>query len=116
MPGMDDPRHAALAALLNLGPVSARWVLDAGITSRRQLARLGPVRAYLKVRAQQPRASLNLLWALAGALEQRHFTDLPDGMRESLLLELDARTAVEPRDGRTPPRARTRSRRKRSLR
>ena len=104
---MSDADHTRIAALLNLGPTSARWVVAAGITSRAALERLGPVRAYLKIKAQQPRASLNLLWALAGALEGRHFADLPDGMRASLLMELDARM---------PPRVRTPTRDKRKPR
>ena len=93
-PRRRDPANASVAALFNLGPKSAAWLVAAGIRSRADLARLGAVRAYLKVKAQQPNASLNLLWALAGALERCRWNALPDGMRASLLLELDARTPL----------------------
>jgi hypothetical protein len=97
----------AVAALLNLGPKSAAWLVAAGIRSRADLERLGAVGAYLKVKSCEPQASLNLLWALAGALAGTHFTKLPDGMRQSLLLEIDARQAASA-SGRRPTRGKTR--------
>jgi len=85
---------ARVAALMNLGPKSAGWMVAAGITSLARLRRLGPVAAWLKVRAVEPRASLVMLWALAGAAEGRHWNRLAPGTRESLLMELDARGVV----------------------
>lgn len=85
-----------LAAMLNLGPKSATWLVMVGIKTRADLEALGAVGAYVKVKRGFPKASLNLLWALAGALEGCHYAKLPDGMRESLLNDYEARMALLP--------------------
>ncbi|MEJ2513918.1 MAG: DUF123 domain-containing protein [Gammaproteobacteria bacterium] len=82
-----------LQSLKNLGPVSAAWLRAAGIHTREQLERAGPVEAYLKVCGTGRRPGLNLLYALAGALEGCRWDRLPKGLRGSLLVELDAREA-----------------------
>jgi hypothetical protein len=43
-----------LAAVANLGPKSARALVLAGVSSFAELSRLGSVRAYAKVKQQQP--------------------------------------------------------------
>jgi DNA transformation protein len=79
-----------LAALPNLGPASAAMLARAGIASPEALRVLGAVEAYRRVREQNPRASLNLLWALEGALTQRSWQTVARDDRLSLLLQLDA--------------------------
>lgn len=76
--------------LRNIGPVSLGWLQDAGIKSRADLIRMGAVHAYLKVKNQQSRASLNLLWSLAGAERGVAWNRLTEDTRERLLRELDA--------------------------
>lgn len=76
--------------LRNIGPVSLGWLQDAGINSRADLIRMGAVQAYLKVKAKQSRASLNLLWSLAGAERGVAWNRLTEETRERLLRELDA--------------------------
>lgn len=76
--------------LRNIGPVSLGWLREAGINSRADLIRLGAVEAYLKIKATQSRASLNLLWALAGAERGVTWNRLTEDTRERLLRELDA--------------------------
>ncbi|MCA9105974.1 MAG: TfoX/Sxy family protein [Planctomycetales bacterium] len=70
------PARGAIEGLANLGPTSALWLRQAGIESIEQLTRLGAVAAYRLVRERQPRASLNLLWALAAGLEGRDWREL----------------------------------------
>ena len=79
----------AIAALPNLGAVSARRLAAAGITSVAALRRLGAVEAWRRVRAHWPGASLNLLWALEGALTGRGWQEVARTERTRLLLELD---------------------------
>jgi DNA transformation protein len=55
--------------LRNLGPRAERWLADAGIHSTEELRRRGALEAYLAVRRAGGTESLNMLWALAGALE-----------------------------------------------
>ena len=78
--------------LPNIGPVSKRMLAAAGITSVETLRRLGSIEAYRRVRAHDPRASLNLLWALEGALTGRPWEDVARNDRLSLLLQLENRS------------------------
>jgi len=78
--------------LPNIGPVSKRMLAAAGITSVETLRRLGAVEAYRRVRSHDPRASLNLLWALEGALTGRCWEDVARNDRLSLLLQLENRS------------------------
>jgi len=86
-----------LDALANLGPASRAMLAAAGIASTAQLRRLGAVRAFRRVRATDARASLNLLWALQGALTGRHWRVVAREDRLSLLLALDGDTAPRSR-------------------
>ncbi len=79
----------AIAALPNLGAVSARKLAEAGIGSVAALRRLGAVEAWRRVRAHWPGASLNLLWALEGALTGRGWQEVARTERTRLLLALD---------------------------
>jgi hypothetical protein len=70
--------------LWNLGPASAAWLREIGVTTIGELERIGAVVAYRLVKQQQPRASLNLLWALAAGLADRDWRDLTDEQKERL--------------------------------
>lgn len=77
------------SALPNLGPRSAAMLAAAGITTLAQLRRLGAVAAFVRARRHAAGASLNLLYALAGALEGVHWRQVQRERRLELL------TAVE---------------------
>ena len=77
-------------ALLGLGPVSLRVLRAAGIATRADLERLGPVKAYIAAKQVEPRVTLNLLWGIAGAVTDTHWTKLPADYRSTLLLDYDA--------------------------
>jgi len=91
--GKAKPLPALPASLGGLGPVSRRMLAASGITSIETLRRLGSVEAYRRVRAHDPRASLNLLWALEGALTGRPWEDVARNDRLSLLLQLENRSS-----------------------
>jgi DNA transformation protein len=76
-------------ALAGLGPMSQQMLKAAGIGSAAQLRTLGAVKAYAQVKAHSPRASLNLLWALEGALTGLHWQVVAREYRTSLLLALE---------------------------
>ena len=76
--------------LPGLGPKSLAMLAAAGIHSRADLERLGSVRAYLRVKAAGQNASLNLLWAMEGALTGQDWRTVAREERTRLLLELDA--------------------------
>jgi DNA transformation protein len=56
----------------------------AGIKTAGDLRRLGSVRAFLAVREAGQKPTMNLLWALEGALRKSHWAELPDNIREEL--------------------------------
>jgi len=61
----------------------------AGVRSVAHLRRLGSARAFLRVQAAGQRPSLNLLWALEGALTGVPWREVARLERTRLLLELD---------------------------
>ena len=85
--------------LRNLGPASSQMLLSAGITSEQQLRNLGAVAAYLAVKAAGAKPSLNLLWAIAGALTDRDWKEVSREERTSLLMQLDDGERQESRLG-----------------
>jgi DNA transformation protein len=79
-----------IASLANLGPKSTEFLRAAGITNLEKLASLGSVAAYFQVKQVEPKASLNLLWALEGALSGLHWREVAKEHRTSLLLALES--------------------------
>lgn len=88
------PARAKPPQLVNLGPVSSRWLASVGIHRRADLIRVGPVEAWLRVKAAGHKPTLNLLWALAGAERGLRWNKLSEANRHHLLLELDAALAA----------------------
>jgi DNA transformation protein len=84
---MVKPRPLAESA--NLGPKSAQMLADAGITSLARLRALGSVAAYALVKKRGGNSSLNLLWALEGALTGLPWQEVAREHRASLLLALE---------------------------
>lgn len=78
-----------LAALDYLGPRSVEMLGLAGIRSQAQLRELGSVVAYARTKAVCPQVTLNLLWALEGALSQRPWQEVAEHDRASLLMALE---------------------------
>jgi DNA transformation protein and related proteins len=87
--------------LRNIGPKSAAWLRQVGLRSREDLAAVGPVDAFMRVKRAGFKPSLNLLYALEGALLDCHWQDVPDERRSELVLAADAAIALLP-----PPRYR----------
>lgn len=79
----------SLSLLPNLGPKSAQMLQTAGIKTLGDLRALGSVAAYVKAKRAGQRVSLNLLWALEGALTGERWQDVARNHRTSLLLALD---------------------------
>jgi hypothetical protein len=62
----------------NMGPRSSEWLASVGIRTLDDVAELGVVETYQRVKAAYPdKVSLNLLWGLQAAL-----LDLPCAARE----------------------------------
>ena len=87
--------------LRNIGPKSAAWLRQVGLRSLDDLAAIGAVEAYMKVRRAGFKPSLNLLYSLEGALLDCHWQEVPDARRQELVLAAEAAIALLP-----PPRGR----------
>jgi hypothetical protein len=92
---------AAAPKLRNIGPKSAAWLRQVGLRTEADLAAIGPVEAYMRVRRAGFKPTLNLLYALEGALSDRHWQDVPEARRQQLAREAEAAIALLP-----PPRHR----------
>jgi TfoX-like protein len=76
--------------LKGLGPKSEQCLNEIGIFSKEDLEQIDAVNAYIKLEnssVMKPR--LNLLYAMVGALEDRHWSDVAKNDKGRLLLELE---------------------------
>lgn len=80
-----------------LGPKSQAMLEEANIRDVASLRKIGAVQAFLAVKRCDPRASLNLLWALEGAITGRHWQDVAREDRARMLLQLDDAMRAESR-------------------
>jgi DNA transformation protein and related proteins len=80
---------ASVETLRGLGPKSREMLRQAGIVEAGQVLDGDAVALYLKVKARQPAASLNLLYGLIGAQEDRDWREVARERRTELLLRLD---------------------------
>lgn len=75
----------------NVGPKSAAWLRQVGIRSEDEVKSLGSIEVFFKVKKAGFKASLNLLYALEGAVLDCHWTEVSTERRNELLLEVSAR-------------------------
>jgi len=99
--------------LQNIGPKSAAWLRQVGVRTLDDLKALGAVGVFMKVKRAGFRPSLNLLYALAGAEQGRHWATLSPEEKNALVVDASARDdalqaakrMVTPARDVTPPRA-----------
>jgi hypothetical protein len=63
--------------LRNLGPKSAAWLRQVGLRTRADLEAAGTVDAFMRVKRAGFKPSMNLLYALEGALLDCHWQEVP---------------------------------------
>ena len=77
--------------MMNLGPKSAERIVVVGIADTETLERIGAAAAFHRVKSRFPNdTSLNLLWAIQGALMEIHWHDVPSELNQQLLDEVEA--------------------------
>ena len=77
--------HVTSTPIPNLGPRSREWLSDLGIHSLQDLQHVGVVPAFLAAKERYAGVSLNLLWALAAAVEGRDWRSLTLAEKQTLL-------------------------------
>jgi len=74
----------------NIGPKSSEWLASIGVHSLEDVARLGVVETYKRVKAAYPeKVSLNLLYGLQAALLDLPINELPQDIRDQLKREVE---------------------------
>jgi len=74
-----------IAALKNLGPTTARDLAEVGVATFAQLQEVGPIDAWHRLNELRPKQySLVGLYALAGALLDKEWKELPPEYRTQL--------------------------------
>ena len=90
-----------LPKLRNIGPKSAAWLRQVGLRTQEDLAAAGVVDAFMRIKRAGFKPSLNLLYALEGALCDCHWQEVPAERRAQLVAQAEAAIAQLP-----PPRNR----------
>ncbi len=81
--------------LKNIGPKSAAWLRDMGIHTRDDLQKMGVVMAWKILKHQRPeQVNLLLLYALEGALSDRHWNALDPKRKAALKQAASGRLEV----------------------
>ncbi len=82
--------------LRNIGPKSAAWLRQTGIRSQEDLESAGALAAFVRVKRAGFKPSLNLLYALEGAILGCHWQEIPDERRSELVLAAGEEVAKLP--------------------
>lgn len=74
----------------NLGPKSREWLASVGVHSLDDVARLGVVETYKRVKAAYPeKVTLNMLWGLQAALLGIRWDELPTDIKSELRRQVE---------------------------
>jgi nucleotidyltransferase/DNA polymerase involved in DNA repair len=85
-----------LSELKGLGPKTESYLNEIGIHTKGQLEEIGAVGAYIKLKEQcSVNPSLNFLYALVGALEDKHWAQIAKSEKGRLLYELEGYRELE---------------------
>jgi hypothetical protein len=88
--------------MLNIGAKSGAWLRQVGLRTHDDLAAVGALEAYLRVKRAGFKPSLNLLYALEGALMGCHWQQVDVSRRAELAALAQAEVAKLPVRGRPP--------------
>jgi DNA transformation protein len=83
--------------LRNIGPKSMAWLRQTGVRTLDDLKAVGSLAAYVRVKRAGFKPSLNLLYALEGAILDCHWQEIPDERRSVLILQADEAVALLPK-------------------
>ncbi len=81
--------NAALSQLRGLGPASVTMLVSVGITSAAQLRKADLYPLYARIKAQHPHTSINLLYAMMGAVDDMDWRDVAKERRTEVLMRLE---------------------------
>ena len=82
--------------LRNIGPKSMAWLRQTGVRTLEDLKGVGALAAFVRVKRAGFKPSLNLLYALEGAILDCHWQEIPDSRRSELIADAEAAVALLP--------------------
>ncbi len=82
-------RDSELLQLKNLGIATVNILNAIGVHSRNELQAMGPVQAYVRIKQRGIHVSKVMLYALQGALDDRHWNELSQEAKDQLVMEAD---------------------------
>ena len=82
--------------LRNIGPKGMAWLRQTGVRTLEDLRGVGALSAYVRVRRAGFKPSLNLLYALEGAILDCHWQSIPDTRRAELIAQAEVEVAKLP--------------------
>ena len=83
--------------LRNIGPKSMAWLRQTGIRTLDELKAMGALPAFVRIKRAGFRPSLNLLYALEGAILDCHWQEIPAERRAELILAAETEVAKLPK-------------------
>lgn len=86
---MVKAQQIELEKLAGLGPKSSAMLRQIGIHTTAELFAADPYRLYLQLKQDFPSTSLNILYAIIGAQENRHWQEIKRERRLEILLRLE---------------------------
>ena len=84
------------AKIKNIGPKSMAWLRQTGVRTQEDLESVGSLAAYVRIKRAGFKPSLNLLYALEGAILGCHWQSIPDARRSELILAAETEVALLP--------------------
>jgi hypothetical protein len=82
--------------LRNIGPKGMAWLRQTGVRSLDDLKAVGALAAFVRVKRAGFKPSLNLLYALEGAILDCHWQEIPEDRRNALIADAGAAVALLP--------------------
>ena len=87
---------AKLSTLKGLGSKSEKCLNEIGIYTIEDLEEIGAINAFIKLKKEcSVKPSLNFLYAMVGALENKHWAGIAKSEKTRLLVELDGYQELE---------------------
>lgn len=80
----------------NIGPKSMAWLRQTGIRTQADLEAVGSLAAYVRIKRAGFKPSLNMLYAMEGAILGCHWQEIPTERRSELIVAAGAEVALLP--------------------
>jgi len=92
---MSSTQSGNLSELKNLGAASVNILHAVGVNSYEELQEVGSVGVYKRIKSRGIHVSKVMLYALQGALMDKHWNDLDPDLKKKLVQEAETSPAVE---------------------